>query len=126
MIVATFLWELVLEKKQMKSGTRYRGELDAQLLASDMPGLFRASPMLPLSVLGNFDVLATSFAAFTSGMVIPVMFYFVAIFIVIVAGKSAEDAGAQLLFFAPGMVSNYYNLCVTCVHVLTYDEREVV
>jgi len=40
---------------------------------------------------------------FTSGMVMLVAFYFVAIFFTIVSGQSATKAGVQLIFFAPGM-----------------------
>ena len=38
-----------------------------------------------------------------TSMIMPVMFYFVAIFFTIVNGLSGTDAGTQLLYFAPGL-----------------------
>lgn len=72
---------------------------------------FTADAMIPLAVFQSYDVCATQFAAFTSGMVMLVIFYFVAIFMVIVSGLTAVQAGIQLIYFAPGMVSgeNFLN-----------------
>ena len=74
-----------------------------------VPRVYLADTLIPLKVMKNYDVIATSFAAFTSGMVMLVIFYFVAIFMVIVSGLSPVKAGAQLIYFAPGMVSLFLN-----------------
>ncbi|KAH9950575.1 MFS general substrate transporter [Amylocystis lapponica] len=60
-------------------------------------------PMLPLAVFRSYDVCAGQFALFVSGMVMIVMFYFVAIFMTIVNGLSSTNAGVQLIYFAPGL-----------------------
>ncbi|KDQ50921.1 hypothetical protein JAAARDRAFT_41712 [Jaapia argillacea MUCL 33604] len=62
-----------------------------------------ADPMIPLVVFNSYDVCASLFACFVSGMVMLVMFYFVAIFMVIVNGLSPTKAGVQLVYFAPGL-----------------------
>jgi hypothetical protein len=62
-------------------------------------------PMVPMNMFRSFDVIATNFATLTSGMVMLGIFYFVAIFYVVVSGHDAVHAGVQLLYFAPGIVS---------------------
>lgn len=114
LIGATLGWEAILEHKQSSVRTQEPDNIELggeNMVERDMfsahahlAALFRASALLPLNVLGNYDVLATSVAAFTSGMVMLVNFYFVALFLVIVSGKSATNAGVQLIYFAPGMV----------------------
>ncbi|KAG8767580.1 hypothetical protein FRC20_007343 [Serendipita sp. 405] len=59
--------------------------------------------MLPMNMFRSFDVVATDFASLASGMVMLGIFYFVAIFYVIVNGRDAVGAGVQLLYFAPGI-----------------------
>jgi hypothetical protein len=59
--------------------------------------------MIPLDVFRSYDVCAVQYASFISGMVMLVMFYFVAIFMTIVVGLSPGQAGVQLVYFAPGM-----------------------
>jgi hypothetical protein len=66
--------------------------------------LWKIFPMLPVEIYASLDVVACQAAAFAGGMVMLVMFYYLAIFYVIVSGKSATNAGVQLLWFAPGMV----------------------
>ena len=61
-------------------------------------------PMIPVSLFKSVDVCAVQYALFVTGLIMLVMFYFVAIFSVIVNGESANKAGAQLIYFAPGMV----------------------
>lgn len=65
--------------------------------------VFTPTPLIPLSLFASYDVCATELAAFTAGMVMIVLFYFVAIFMVIVMGLTAASAGVQLIYFAPGM-----------------------
>ena len=62
-------------------------------------------PMIPMNMFRSYDVVTTCFGAFSSGMVMLGIFYFVAIFYVIVQGKDSVSSGVQLLYFAPGIVS---------------------
>jgi len=62
-----------------------------------------ADPMLPLDVFRSYDVCAVQFGSFVGGMVTFVMFYFVAIFMTLVSGLRPQDAGSQLIYFAPGL-----------------------
>ncbi|KZT21059.1 MFS general substrate transporter [Neolentinus lepideus HHB14362 ss-1] len=62
-----------------------------------------ADPFIPMKIFLSYDVCAVLYSNFVQGMVMMVIFYFVAIFMVIVAGKSATNAGVQLIYFAPGM-----------------------
>jgi hypothetical protein len=64
-------------------------------------------PMIPMTMFRSFDIVATDFATMASGMIMLGIFYFVAIFYVIVNGDDAVTAGSQLLLFAPGIVSVY-------------------
>ena len=86
-------WEYVLERKQ-ESATTSRNPL------------MRTDPMISLKLFTSLDLCIAQYAIFVSGMVMIVMFYFVAIFFTIVGGLTGTDAGTQLLYFAPGMVSN--------------------
>ncbi len=88
--VAWVAWEYVLERKQRSDKT------------SRNP-LMRTDPMIPLELFSSADLCIAQFATFVSGMVMIVMFYFVAIFFTIVSGLSGTEAGTQLLYFAPGM-----------------------
>jgi hypothetical protein len=80
--------------------------LDRQLKSPAPPSVrvLIAEPMIPLDVFRSYDVCAVQYASFISGMVMLVMFYFVAIFMTIVVGLSPGQAGVQLVYFAPGMV----------------------
>ncbi|PVF97525.1 MFS general substrate transporter [Serendipita vermifera] len=60
-------------------------------------------PIVPMNMFRSYDVIATNYATLTSGMVMLGIFYFVAIFFVIVSGKDAVKSGVQLLYFAPGI-----------------------
>jgi hypothetical protein len=60
--------------------------------------------MLPLDVFRYYDVIAVQYCSFVGGMIMLVMFYFVAIFITVVNELPPDKAGVQLLYFAPGMV----------------------
>ncbi|KAH9858829.1 MFS general substrate transporter [Lenzites betulinus] len=65
--------------------------------------LLRVEPMIPLEMFRSVDLCIVQYATFVNGMVMLVMFYFVAIFFAIVQGRSGTDAGTQLIFFAPGL-----------------------
>jgi len=64
-------------------------------------------PMIPMNMFRSYDVVTTCWGTFASGMVMLGIFYFVAIFYVIVQGKDSVSSGIQLLYFAPGIVSSY-------------------
>ena len=62
--------------------------------------------MLPMTMFRSYDIVASDFATMTSGMIMLGIFYFVALFEVLVNGSDPVSAGTQLLYFAPGMVSH--------------------
>lgn len=90
LLVLCAVWEIVLERKKRS--------------AMGGTGVLRARPMIPLEMFTSHDMCIVQFGAFVSGMVMFVMFYFVAIFMTVVTGLPASQAGIQLLYFAPGMV----------------------
>ncbi|PSR81138.1 hypothetical protein PHLCEN_2v6473 [Hermanssonia centrifuga] len=90
LIVAFLGWEYVLEMQE----------------ESPMPSsirLFHTDPMIPLALFRSLDVCIVQYGTFVSGMIMLVMFYFVAIFFIIVTGLSPTKSGVQLIYFAPGM-----------------------
>ncbi|KAG8775815.1 hypothetical protein FRC19_009684 [Serendipita sp. 401] len=95
------------ETDDMESDTKGNGNGNgnrARLARHFAPSWTRLTdPMLPMNMFRSFDVVATDFASLASGMVMLGIFYFVAIFYVIVNGRDAVGAGVQLLYFAPGI-----------------------
>jgi amino acid transporter len=89
--VACIFWEVFLEQKHKAFDTADSA-------------LYRVRPMLPLDLFRSYDICALQYGCFVSGIVMFVMFYFVAIFMIVVTGLAPGQAGIQLLFFAPGMV----------------------
>ncbi|KAG8830594.1 hypothetical protein FRC17_004666 [Serendipita sp. 399] len=86
------------------NGNGKNGPGNRARLARLAPNFTRLTdPMIPMNMFRSFDVIATDFASMASGMVMLGVFYFVAIFYVIVNGRDAVGAGVQLLFFAPGI-----------------------
>ncbi|KAG1855642.1 major facilitator superfamily domain-containing protein [Suillus subalutaceus] len=88
--VACILWEVVLERKHQASTMAFAA-------------LYHVQPMLPLELFRSYDICVLQYGCFVSGIVMFVMFYFVAIFMTIVSGLSPDQAGIQLLYFAPGI-----------------------
>ncbi|KAG8818489.1 hypothetical protein FRC19_010606 [Serendipita sp. 401] len=87
-----------------ENGNGKRNGKRARLARHFAPSWTRLTdPMLPMNMFRSFDVVATDFASLASGMVMLGLFYFVAIFYVIVNGRDTIGAGVQLLYFAPGM-----------------------
>lgn len=82
-------WEIILERK--------RGS------TTGVSGVFRAYPMIPLEMFTSVDMCVVQFGSFASGIVVMVMFYFVPIFMTIVTGLPASQAGIRLLYFIPGL-----------------------
>lgn len=87
---ACILWEVVLERKHQ-----------APIVA--ISALYNAQPMLPLELFRSYDICVLQYGCFVSGIVMFVMFYFVALFMAIVSGLPPDQAGIQLLYFAPGL-----------------------
>ncbi|KAG6380072.1 hypothetical protein JVT61DRAFT_8154 [Boletus reticuloceps] len=59
--------------------------------------------MLPIELFTSYDMCVVQYGSFISGIVMFVMFYFVAIFATVVTGLPPAQAGIQLLYFAPGL-----------------------
>ncbi|KIJ18729.1 hypothetical protein PAXINDRAFT_129099, partial [Paxillus involutus ATCC 200175] len=89
-IIACLLWEYVLENQLRRTTPSHYRVLNCE-------------PMLPLEIFRSYDICAVLYGSFVSGMVMLVMFYFISIFMTIVAGYSPAKAGVQLVYFAPGM-----------------------
>ncbi|KIK40315.1 hypothetical protein CY34DRAFT_24883 [Suillus luteus UH-Slu-Lm8-n1] len=90
LFAACILWEVVLERKHQ-----------APIVA--ISALYNAQPMLPLELFRSYDICVLQYGCFVSGIVMFVMFYFVALFMTIVSGLPPDQAGIQLLYFAPGL-----------------------
>jgi len=101
LITLCIVWEVVLERRRRSP--------------TGVSGIFRGHPMIPLEMFTSLDMCVVQFGAFVSGIIMFVMFYFVAIFMTIVTGLPASQAGVQLLFFAPGLVS-YSLIYVLMLH----------
>ncbi|KAJ6455690.1 major facilitator superfamily domain-containing protein [Mycena sanguinolenta] len=65
--------------------------------------VLKSEPMIPMEVFKSYDHCAVQYGTFVAGMVMLVMFYFIAIFMTIVNQLSPSQAGIQLVYFAPGM-----------------------
>lgn len=89
LFVACMVWEIILEKNRHSQ--------------AGVSGVFRARPMIPLEMFTSLDMCIVQYGAFVSGIVLFVMFYFVAIFMTVVTGLPSSQAGIQLLYFAPGL-----------------------
>ncbi|KAF8839271.1 MFS general substrate transporter [Paxillus ammoniavirescens] len=89
LIILCLIWEIVLERKRLSP--------------SGETGIYRAYPAVPIEMFTSYDICVTQYGSFVSGIVMFVMFYFVAIFAIIVTGLPPAQAGIQLLYFAPGL-----------------------
>lgn len=88
--VTCIFWEVVLERKHQASTVT-------------ISALYHAQPMLPLKLFRSYDICVLYYGCSASGIVIFVMFYFVAIFMTVVSGLPPDQASIQLLYFAPGL-----------------------
>ncbi|KIJ28884.1 hypothetical protein M422DRAFT_189144 [Sphaerobolus stellatus SS14] len=114
-IVVFIAWEWIADRNNTR----------AELQGDSPTSWKRPEVMIPLEVFKNYDVCATQFAAFTSGMVMLVNFYFLAIFFTIVLNKSASNAGLQLIFFAPGMGAGTI-IAITLIKTLRQPKIPIV
>ncbi|KAJ7273601.1 major facilitator superfamily domain-containing protein [Mycena haematopus] len=90
LMIIFILWQNVLQSR-VDSG------------AATASRKLRSRPMIPMEVFRSYDNCVVQYASLTSGMVMLVMFYFIAIFMTIVNQLSPAKAGIQLIYFAPGM-----------------------
>ena len=98
LIMLCLAWEIILEHRP-PNATGEPGHIHTRYA-----GVFRARPMLPIELFTSYDLCVVQYGAFISGIVMFVMFYFVAIFATVVTGLPPAQAGIQLLYFAPGLV----------------------
>ncbi|GJJ08984.1 hypothetical protein Clacol_003205 [Clathrus columnatus] len=99
--LAFIVWEWFAERPSNNQGVD--GDEKVESASYRKPSWRFPETIIPLDVFKNYDVCATQFAAFASGMVMLVNFYFLAIFFTIVLNKSPTQSGVQLIFFAPGL-----------------------
>ncbi|KAH7929270.1 MFS general substrate transporter [Leucogyrophana mollusca] len=102
------IWEYLLEIRQQRS-------------AVELSAIYRSNPMLPLEMFMSYDICTVQFGCFVSGLVMFVMFYFVAIFMTVVTGLSPSSSGIQLLYFAPGMVGALFATSLIMVTRLAWQ-----
>jgi hypothetical protein len=67
------------------------------------PVLNHATPMIPLEIFRDWDVVICQWANLAGGMVMLGQFYYIAIYFTIVFSYSPQQAGQQLLYFLPGL-----------------------
>ncbi|KAI0699560.1 major facilitator superfamily domain-containing protein [Cytidiella melzeri] len=89
-ICAFLLWEYHIERTEHAN-------------MSSKIRLLYTDPMIPLDIFKSRDICIVMYATMISGLVMLVMFYFVAIFFIVVSDLSPTKSGAQLIYFAPGM-----------------------
>lgn len=99
LIVLCLLWEIILEHRSPAPGGAEVGHVQTRYT-----GVFRARPMIPIELFTSYDMCVVQYNSLISGIVMFVMFYFVAIFATVVTGLPPSQAGIQLLYFAPGLV----------------------
>ncbi|KAF8452359.1 major facilitator superfamily domain-containing protein [Boletus edulis BED1] len=101
LIVLCLLWEILLEHRPPTPSSS--GTDKSEHVQMRYTGIFRARPMLPIELFTSYDMCVVQYGSFISGIVMFVMFYFVAIFATVVTGLPPAQAGIQLLYFAPGL-----------------------
>lgn len=100
LIALCLFWEILLERRSPDgTSTGPTSQIRTRYTA-----VFRARPMLPIEMFTSYDMCVLQYGAFISGIVMFVMFYFVAIFATVVTGLPPAQAGIQLLYFSPGLV----------------------
>jgi hypothetical protein len=106
LVALCLVWEVTLEHRPPNA----TGE--SGYIRTRYTGVFRARPMLPIELFTSYDMCVVQYDSFVSGIVMFVMFYFVAIFATVVTGLPPGQAGIQLLYFAPGLVRVSPWMCV--------------
>lgn len=114
LIILCILWEILLEHHHRSPWPSPNGAGASDHIYTQHTAVFRARPMIPLELFTSYDMCVVQYGSFISGIVMFVMFYFVAIFATVVTGLPASQAGIQLLYFAPGLVrvSPFLRVCL--------------
>lgn len=126
-ILITFclFWEILLERRLPSPSSSPNGTSPSSQIQARYTGVFSARPMLPIEFFTSYDMCVVQYGSFISGIIMFVMFYFVAIFATVVTGLPPSQAGIQLLYFSPGLV----RISAPCVRVFVgslTDESHVV
>ncbi|KAF8553476.1 MFS general substrate transporter [Imleria badia] len=100
LIVLCLFWEILLEHRPPLPSTNETSDVH---IHTRYTGVFCAHPMIPIELFTSYDMCVVQYGSFISGIVMFVMFYFVAIFATVVTGLPPAQAGIQLLYFAPGL-----------------------
>jgi hypothetical protein len=99
LVIAFLAWEYYIERME-------NGHFTSKMRMN------YTEPMIPLELFKSRDVCIVMYATLVAGIITLVMFYFVAIFFIIVSNLSPQKSGAQLIYFAPGMVTSIHVLVV--------------
>lgn len=67
------------------------------------PIFLHGTPMIPLEIFKDWDVVICQWANLVGGLVMYGQFYYIAIYFTIVFSYSPSQAGQQLLYFLPGL-----------------------
>ena len=67
------------------------------------PFFIHGTPMIPLEIFRDWDVVICQWANLVGGLVMYGQFYYIAIYFTIVFLYSPQEAGQQLLYFLPGL-----------------------
>ena len=122
LIVLFILWEILLERRSQLASSKGTGE--SNHIDTRYMGVFRARPMIPIEMFTSYDMCVVQYDSFISGIVMFVMFYFVAIFATVVSGLAPTQAGIQLLYFSPGLVRISVPSCACFVDDFRVVNRE--
>ena len=110
MIFMSLIWQYIIERVQ--TNRLIEASLDWQWTQRDskracyQPSVFKADAMIPIYVLRTYDTVVTQFAAFTAGMAMVVIAYYIGIFLSVAVNMPLRDVGLRLIRFTPGMVSS--------------------
>ncbi|XP_044716474.1 major facilitator superfamily domain-containing protein [Hirsutella rhossiliensis] len=74
----------------------------------------RQRPMIPWALLTNRDIGLIFYIECATGMAMFAVLYFCNVYFIAVKGNSPDEAGLQLLFFAPGMGVGVYLCAFMC------------
>jgi hypothetical protein len=90
---------------------------------SRIPSLLRplyshATPMIPLEIFKDLDVVICQWNNLSSGMVLFGQFYYIAIYFTIVFSYSPQQAGQQLLYFLPGLGAGTFSAIYLINYIL--------
>jgi Fungal trichothecene efflux pump (TRI12) len=108
MLLVVFIgWEYYLG--QFEITLNVDGSAHPSISPKKAPRLIsRTNRMIPLYIFTNFDMVVTSFACVTGGMVMFGCLYFLSIYWNVAAAFRATQSGTQLLYLSPGLGGGLY------------------